>query len=322
MAAVAHMPEAKLQSALERLIGSGLLFQQGSPPHASYLFKHALVQDAAYGTLLRKPDARCTPASRKRSKLNSARLPDKAGLRSLERSAFIEAAEQLARALSQLEALPSTPERRQKQMKLQTLLIAPLIQTKGYAASETKDAVERAHLLIERVNAIREPPEIPELLFLVLSGYFTENIVAGNVEACRDVADRVLELAEKQGRLAELVLGHLCVGTSLLLTGEIARGKMHLDHAVTLYDPALPRTSMAREDPRVAALIFRSIALWMLGYPEAALADAIGAIKNARAVGSATPLMFALAHAELTYRLCGNYAAEASVYASSSFWRT
>ena len=119
----------------------------------------------------------------------------------------------------------------------------------------------------------------------------------------------MLELAEKQGRLAELVLGHLCVGTSLLLTGEIARGKVHLDHAITLYDPGLPRASMAREDPRVAGLIFRSIALWMLGYPEAALADASGAIKNARALGYATPLMFALAHAELTYMLCGNYAA-------------
>ena len=158
-------------------------------------------------------------------------------------------------------------------------------------------------------NAIGEPPENPQLLFLVLSGYFTANVVAGNVEACRDVADRVLELAEIQGRLAELVLGHLCVGTSLLLTGEITRGKVHLDHAITLYDPGLPRASMAREDPRVAALIFRSIALWMLGHPEAALADASGAIKNARALGYATPLMFALAHAELTYMLCGNYAA-------------
>ena len=333
MAAVVRKPEVELKSALDRIIAAGLLFRQGTPPNATYLFKHALVQDAAYGTLLREPrralhariaetlESELVEIAENRPEIvarhcseaglieKAAAFWDKAGLRSLERSAFIEAAQQLAQALSHLEALPSTPERRQKQMKLQTLLIAPLIQTKGYAAPETQDAVERANLLIERANAIGEPPENPQLLFLVLSGYFTANVVAGNVEACRDVADRVLELAEKQGQSAELVLGHLCVGTSLLLTGEIARGKVHLDHAITLYDPFLPRASMAREDPRVAALIFRSIALWMLGYPEAALADASGAIKNARALGSAMPLMFALAHAELTFRLCGNYAA-------------
>ena len=333
MAAVVRKPEVELRTALDRIIAAGLLFRQGTPPNATYLFKHALVQDAAYGTLLREPrralhtriaetlESQFGEIAENRPEIvarhcteaglieKAAAFWDKAGLRSLERSAFIEAAEQLAQALSHLEALPSTPERRQKQMKLQTMLIAPLIQTKGYAAPETKDAVERANLLIERANAIGEPPENPQLLFLVLSDYFTANVVAGNVEACRDVADRVLELAEKQGRLAELVLGHLCVGTSLLLTGEITRGKVHLDHAITLYDPGLPRASMAREDPRVAALIFRSIALWMLGHPEAALADASGAIKNARALGYATPLMFALAHAELTYMLCGNYAA-------------
>ena len=185
LAAVVRKPEVELKSALDRIIAAGLLFRQGTPPNATYLFKHALVQDAAYGTLLREPrralhariaetlESQFGEIAENRPEIvarhcteaglieKAAAFWGKAGLRSLERSAFIEAAEQLAQALSQLEALPSTPERRQKQMKLQTMLIAPLIQTKGYAAPETKDAVERANLLIERANAIGEPPENP-----------------------------------------------------------------------------------------------------------------------------------------------------------------
>ena len=263
MAAVVRKPEVELKTALDRIIAAGLLFRQGTPPNATYLFKHALVQDAAYGTLLREPrralhtriaetlESQFGEIAENRPEIvarhcteaglieKAAAFWDKAGLRSLERSAFIEAAEQLAQALSHLEALPSTPARRQKQMKLQTMLIAPLIHTKGYAAPETKAAVERANLLIEQAERNRRTARKPAASVLSpIAVTCTANVVAGNVEACRDVADRSLELAEKQERLAALVLGHLCVGTSLLLTGEIARGKVHLDHAIALYDPA------------------------------------------------------------------------------------
>ena len=177
-------PEVELNSALDRIVAAGLLFRQGTPPHATYVFKHALVQDAAYGTLLREPrralHARiaetlksqfaeiaetrpeivarhCTEAGLIE---NAAAFWGKAGLRSLERSALIEAAEQLTRALYQVETLPSTLPRRQAQIRLQAMLIVPLIHTKGYAAPETIAAVERASLLIEQANAIGEPPKI------------------------------------------------------------------------------------------------------------------------------------------------------------------
>src|SRR5262249_23610639 len=143
LAAVMRKPEAELHSALDRLIVAGLLFRQGMPPHATYLFKHALVQDAAYGTLLREPrralHARiadvlerefpdiaesqpellarhCTEAGLIQKAVD---LWGKAGQRSLERSALFEAAEQLTRALDLIATLPSTSALRREQIKLQ-----------------------------------------------------------------------------------------------------------------------------------------------------------------------------------------------------------
>jgi len=158
-------------------------------------------------------------------------------------------------------------------------------------------------------KAIGEPPEDPLLLFLLLTGYVVANGVAGNVEACRDVATSILGLAEKQQASAPLVLGHICVGYSLLLGGEIREGKAHLDQTIALYDPAEHRLLHFGIDPRVSALVWRSNALWMLGHPEAARADADRAVKDARAIGHAPSLMIALSIADFTHMLCGNYAA-------------
>ncbi len=192
LASVARKPEAELGLALDRLVQAGLLFRQGVPPQASYLFKHALVQDAAYGTLLREPrralHARiaetlesqfseiaesepeilahhCTEAGLIEK---AAGLWGKAGQRSLARSALVEAAAQLTRALDQIATLPGTPALRREQIKLQVALITPLIHVKGYAAAETKAAMEQARLLIEQAEALGEPSEDPLLLFSVL----------------------------------------------------------------------------------------------------------------------------------------------------------
>src|ERR1700688_1634824 len=195
LAAVASKPEVELNAAIDRLITAGLLFRQGLPPHATYLFKHALVQDAAFGTLLREPrralhaciaetlESRfgeiaesqperlarhCTEAGLIEK---AASLWGKAGQRSLERSALVEAVEQITRAINQIAALPATPALRREQIKLQVALITPLIHVKGDAAPETKAAVEQAHLLVERAEALGEPPEDPLLLFSVLYGF-------------------------------------------------------------------------------------------------------------------------------------------------------
>ena len=160
LSAVATKPEPELASALDRLIGAGLLFRQGVLPHASYLFKHALVRDAAYGTLLREPrralhariaeaiesyfpdiaDSQPELAARHYTEAGliekAVYLWGKAGHRSLERSSLVEAIEQLTRALAQIETLPSSPALRQEEIKLQVALVPPLLNVKGFAAAE------------------------------------------------------------------------------------------------------------------------------------------------------------------------------------------
>ena len=280
LAAVAGKPEAELASALDRLIAAGLLFRQGVPPHATYLFKHALVQDAAYGTLLREPrralhariaetlESQFTEIAENQPELlarhcteaglieKAAGLWGKAGQRSLARSALVEAVAQLTRALDQIATLPATPALRREQIKLQVALITPLMHVKGYAAPETKAAAERARLLIEQAEALGEPPEDPLLLFSVLYGFWVANYVAFNGDVVRELAAQFLALAEKQGATVPLMIGHRIMGISLVCTGDIAEGRAHFDQAIALYDPAEHRPLATRfgQDARVSIL--------------------------------------------------------------------
>jgi class 3 adenylate cyclase/predicted ATPase len=334
LAAVVRNPEAELAAALDRLIAAGLLFRQGVPPHATYLFKHALVQDAAYGTLLREPrralhariaetlETQFTETAETQPELvarhcteaglieQAAGLWGKAGQRSLARSALVEAVTQFTRALDQIATLPSTPALRREEIKLQVALITPLIHVKGYAAPETRVAVERARLLIEQGEALGEPPEDPLLLFSVLWGFWVANYVAFKGDVVRELAAQFLALAEKQGTTAPLLIAHRVLGLSLLDMGDIAEGRAHLDRAIALYDPAEHRPLATRfgQDGRVAALGYRSRALWVLGYPDAAFADADHALKDAREIGQAATLIHALAITNFTHIFCRNYA--------------
>jgi hypothetical protein len=182
------------------------------PPESDYRFKHALIQDAAYENLLRSRRTvlhrRIAEALRDRLADSGTAAPEllahhfthagltevaiewwgKAGQRSLERSALVEAAEQFARALSQITTLPATPALRRQEIKIQVELITPLMHIKGYAAPETKVAVERARLLIEQAEALGEPPEDPLLLFSVLHGFWVASYIAFNGDVMRELA--------------------------------------------------------------------------------------------------------------------------------------
>ena len=202
VSAVVQKPEAELVEALNRLTSAGLLLRHGIPPHASYLFKHALVQDAAYGTLLREPRralharivetietqfpeiAESQPELLARHCTEAGLIEKAAGLwgiagqRSLHRSALIEAVEQLTRALDQIEMLPGTPVLRRQQIKLQVAIINPLGHVKGYSAPETKGAIDRARALIKQAEDLGEELEDPLLLYSVLYGLWVANYAA------------------------------------------------------------------------------------------------------------------------------------------------
>jgi predicted ATPase len=333
LAAVVHKPEAELGAALDRLMAAGLLFRQGVPPHASYLFKHALVQDAAYGTLLR--EQRRALHSRIAETLESqfadilesqpellarhyteagliekaAGLWGRAGQRSLDSSALVEAAEQLTRALNQIATLPATPALHREQIKLQVALANALIHTKGYAAPAAKASFDQARSYIEQAEALGEPPEDPLLLFSVLFGCWNTKYVAFDGGVVCDLAAQFLALAEQQRAKVPRMIGHLLMGASLTYTGDIAEGRVHLDRAVALYYPMEHRPLATRfgQDIGVANLFNRSTALWLLGYAKAARMDTEHALNDARECGQATTLMYALSHTALL-EYSGDYA--------------
>jgi class 3 adenylate cyclase/predicted ATPase/ABC-type transport system involved in cytochrome c biogenesis ATPase subunit len=335
LTAVACKPMAELRAGLDRLTGAGLLLRQGEPPQATYLFKHALVRDAAYSTLLREPrralHARIVEAletqfgeiSEQQPELlarhcteagqieKAAALWGKAGMRSAQRSALVEAAEQLRQALDQIATLSPTPALRRERIKLQVALITPLLHVRGYAAAETRAAVEKARLLIQEAEALGESPEDLLLLFSVLYGFWVANLVAFNGDVMRELSSQFLALANKQNATGPLMMGHRIVGLSLLHTGDVRGGRTHLDRALALYDPAEHRPLATRfgQDIGAATLSWRSLACWLLGYPQAALADADCALKVAREVGHSATLMYVLNFSAWTHILCGDYAA-------------
>ena len=329
LAAVAGKSEEEINSALRQLIAAGLLFRQDQRPHASYIFNHTLVQEAAYGTLLREPKralhARIATVMESKFKEVCDREPEllayhyaeaglmkesagfwsKAGRRSLARSALMEAIEQLTRALAQIASLPSTPASRREAIELQVSLLTPLIHVKGHAAPETTEAAERARLLIEQTEALGEPLEDPLLLFSVLYSFWVANYSAFNGDVLCELAAQFMTLAEKQEAAVPRMIGHRLMGHSLLHTGDIGNARAHFDRALALYDPARHRALAARfsQDISVAILSYRALALWLLGHPDAALADAEQALKSAREIGEIATLLYALINT-MHVRIC------------------
>jgi class 3 adenylate cyclase/tetratricopeptide (TPR) repeat protein len=338
LSAVARKPEAELEAALNSLVMAGLFFRQGVPPQASYLFKHALVQDAAYGTLLRQPrrtlHARITETfenqfaeiAEKQPALlahhyteaglieKSALLWGQAGQQSLARSAMAEATEQLRRALDQIATLPVTPALRREQIKFQIALMDSLFHVKGYGAEATA-AVERANLLVEQAIAFGEPPEDPLALFLVLRRFWMANYFAARCDLCRELAERTLALAEKQKALAPRVIGHRMMANTMSLIGAPAESRKHCDQALALenliehYGPVEHGLLMRFSPNPRQTLQIRSWALWLLGYPDRALAEAEDALSGARATGHGATLLWALSPIALFYSRSGHYAA-------------
>jgi class 3 adenylate cyclase/predicted ATPase len=335
LAALVRKPKEELDSDLDRLIAAGLLFRHGTPPHASYLFKHALVQDIAYSTLLREPrrvlhariaetlesqfpeiaESQPELLARHYTKADliekSARLWGRAGQRSQERSALVEAAEQLSQALAQIATLPSTSDLRREQIILHVALLNTLMHVKGYGAPETKAAVAQVRALIEQAERLGEPPDDPSLLLSALFGQWIVNFINFNGDIARELAARFLVLGEKEEAAAPRMIGHRTMASTLALMGDLVGAKAHYNEALALYRPAEHRRLMTRfgQDLRVTCLAFRSMASWLLGYPEAALHDADCALMEARQIEHAATLMFTLNFPILVNTYCGNYRA-------------
>jgi predicted ATPase len=180
---------------------------------------------------------------------------------------------------------------------------------KGNAAKETRAAAERARQLIENAEVLGEVTYDPLQFFSALYDIWTGYIGFDGDVLCK-LADEFLGLAERQAANVPRVIGHRMVAFSSLLVGDIAEALPHYDQAIALYDPAEHRTHATQfsVDARVAALPYRALVRWILGYPDIALTDAGRGLNEARGSGLAGTLMYGLVRASYTYTFCGEFA--------------
>jgi class 3 adenylate cyclase/predicted ATPase len=318
LAAVAGRGGQELRAALDRLTDAGLVFCRGTPPEATFLFKHALVQDAAYATLLRSARKRL---HRRIAELLEERFPNKAqfepellarhythadlteaataywqkaAVHALQRSANLEAVRHIDQGLGLLRTLPETRKRYEQELKFEIALAQALRVTRGYGATETLQACTRAHELVDKVGTVLER-------MAVMYGLFAVHYVRSELPRAYELADLCLRLAKSQSDPGYSILGHRIVGTTLWALGDLLGGKDHLERAIDLYEPARDRKDVFRfaHDHRVTALAFLALDLWCLGYPQDALRANASAVEQAHAIGDASSLAIALSFGAL-----------------------
>ena len=221
----------------------------------------------------------------------------------------MEAEAQLSRALAQIASLPGTPALRRDQTKLQVALVNAQMHTRGFAAAETRASLDQARVLIERAEAFGEPAEDPLVLYLrPVRSLWSPTTMAFNSEVVHAVAAEFLALAEKQGATIPLMIGHRFMGICQLHLGAVAEGRAHLDRAIALYDRKDHASLATRygQDVGTVIMYWRTLAQWLLGYPDAARADADRALCNSREIGHAATLAWTLTVTALTQICCGN----------------
>jgi class 3 adenylate cyclase/predicted ATPase len=312
--AVSPLPEDELQAALARLVASELVFQRGMPPDAVYSFKHALVQNAAHGSLLRAARQQLHAQIAEAFEAQSPELMDtqpelfaqhyaeagvieksaafwsKAGHRSAARSAMAEAAAQFQLGLDQLALLPDDPKRQREELKFWIALGAVLLAVKGFAAPETGHAYARARELWERLGS---PSEFLQVSY-VYSIYYLHH---GELDLAQRSAEDLLRLSGQRNDSAGLVLGHFSSGLNLIFAGRFASSRSHLQKALALHDPISHRSLVhqAGVHPQVVSRGHLAHLLFYLGFPDRALARSSAAVAEARRLAHPPSLAVTLA---------------------------
>jgi hypothetical protein len=291
LASVVRKPEAELALGLNSVVEAGLLFRRGVAPHASYLFKHALVQDAAYGTLLRarrkeihdkigraleegfpeiveaQPELIAHHYRQADNMVKAVNYLSIAGARALSRSALNEAREHIAQALKLISGLPEDDSQRRDELKLRIALARTLLEQKGYADPQVGEAYTEVRNFSKRVGDAG-------MYLAALYGLWSHNYVRGRPAAMLDQASEFLAFADSHNEAGSIVVGHRLVGTSCLINGDIGGAGDALQQALVRYDPSEHgavspggRSLRARfgQDVGVAIYSYRSWALCLSG---------------------------------------------------------
>jgi class 3 adenylate cyclase/predicted ATPase len=288
--AVSQMEESVLQQTLAHLVDVELLSQQGFPPQARYTFRHVLIQEAAYQSLLR--------STRRRhhawiAEVLEARFPEirqnhpellayhymgaglhsqaithwqHAGQYAMTHSAHVEAIAHFRQALELNAALPETPERLRTELALQTSLGVALMSTQGYASSEVEQAYLRAQHVCEQVGETSQ-------LFTVMRGVWLMRLVRGELRTAHALGEQLLRVAEGTQDATMFMEAHRALGTSLFTLGAPTQALHHLRHGRQLYDFERHRSLTIHygQDSGVVSLGYAAWSLWLMGYPTQAI---------------------------------------------------
>jgi class 3 adenylate cyclase/predicted ATPase len=324
----ALMPKsrAELQGALVQLIRSGLLQRNGKPPAGTYRFKHALIRDAAYESLLR---ANRQELHRRIAAVLSAQFPDlgesepellayhltqsgaaqqaipywvQAGLRAASRAAHVEAAGHCAAALNLVRSLPDGAERYQQELQLSLRLALSQSSSLGYAAPEVRATLTQARELCDRLGNVSD-------LFPVLRGLCTFHIVNSDLRNAEELGRLCLQIGEQTGRPEYRIEGDTPLGYILFSQGEFAKARFHLERAIQVYDEqggaklAFP----TEQDPKLACASLAALAMYIEGDLAGAEQASRNALTFARELDRPFDLAYALCFAALFEGTRGNF---------------
>jgi TOMM system kinase/cyclase fusion protein len=311
--AVSPWDEGTLRQGLQQLVAAEFLYQRGVPPQATYVFKHAMIQEAAYQSLLKSTrqqyhqriaqvmEARFPASCETQPELLAHHYTEsnliaqaigywqRAGQRAIERSAYVEAVAHLTKGLELLMLLPDTSERAQQELSLQTALGLSWMTTKGMAASEVGEAYTRARELCQHVGDTKQ-------LFAVSMGLCTFYRQRGEFQTARELGEQCLSLARREGEPMRILEAHRALGVPLFYLGEIALARAHLEQEMALYDPQQQQSHAFHYgvDPRISCLSTVNWALWLLGYPDQALGRGHDALTLAQELPHPYSLAYAL----------------------------
>jgi class 3 adenylate cyclase/predicted ATPase len=314
LSTVSQLDEATLQRELGRLVEAEIVYQRGLPPQATYTFKHALIQDAAYESLLKSTRQQY---HQRIAQVLETQLPETvaaqpellahhyteagrteqavhywhhAGQRAVERSAHVEAIAHLRQGLELLKTLPETPQRLQHEVNMLIALGASLIATKGYAALEVEQTYLRAQHLCQHLDD-------PQQLFPVLRGLWSYYNVRAELHTAHALGEQLLDLAQRTQDSAMLLEAHRALGSTLFFMGEPAAAHTHFTQGIALHNPQQRRAFafLYGDDAGMICHIYASWTLWYLGSSAQALARSKEAATLAQQRAHSFSLGFALA---------------------------
>jgi tetratricopeptide (TPR) repeat protein len=326
ISAVAQMPQQKIDESLAQLVAAELIFKRGTPPDAEYTFKHALVQDAAYSTLLRSrrqqihgriastlesqfPETMTAQPELLAHHCGEAGLTEKAvgywlkaGQQAVARSAMTEAVAQLRRGLALLASMPDGADHEQRELELQAALVPAVIAAKGYTAPEVGGTIARARSLAEKLDRT-------DYLFGLLYGEWVSSLVRGELKLTLSLAKDLQQVADaRNDRAAQLLAHHWGQGVTHYFLGDFVAARAFLEDGEGLQDPAhrAVYATTTANDPYASSLAYLGMTLTVLGYIEQGRRRMNEAVSEARLLRIQHTLAEVLTFAGWTERHCGS----------------